>query len=175
MTSTSDPAGLPRFLAGRHPTQISMNVPDLVAGVRAWSALLGRDDWSVYSYDAQNTEGLTYRGEPGEFAIRLALCGSAPQIELVETLRGPNIYTEWIEAHGYGMHHLGYHVEDVEAAIASFRADGFEPIQTGFHYGLDGDGGFAYYEIPAVDPIVVEVIEVPRRRKPSETLPGLHT
>jgi methylmalonyl-CoA/ethylmalonyl-CoA epimerase len=46
----------------------------------------------------------SYRDEPG-FAIRIALAGSGPQVELIEPQRGPSIYEEWIAEHGHGRQH----------------------------------------------------------------------
>ncbi|MFD6274445.1 VOC family protein [Streptomyces sp. NPDC060209] len=145
-------------------------VDDLTAGVEGWRAATGLDDWYVVTYDAEEIDGLSYHGSPGSFAMRLALAGQAPQIEFIEPLRGPSIYGDWIAERGYGMHHLGFHVDDIMAAVAAMAADGFEPIQSGFGYGADGDGGFAYYEVPSLSPLIVEIIEVPTQRRPSEPL-----
>lgn len=162
--------GLPRFLHGRKPLQVAILVEDLAESIATWSQFADAADWLVYSYHAGNTRDLTYRGRPGEFEVRLAFAGSSPQIELVQPVSGPSIYTDWIQARGYGMHHLGYYVDSIHEAIREMRADGLEPVQSAFGYGVDGDGGFAYYELPGLSDVVVELIEVPSRRRPSEPI-----
>lgn len=172
MTSTA----LPELLRGRRPEQVALIVPDLVQGVATWSELGGFDQWRVYSYHPGNTEGMSYRGAEGDFEMRLAFTpgptaeNRAPQFELVQAVAGRSIYSEWVERHGYGLHHLGFYVPSIAQAMDAMRAEGHEPIQTGFGYGLDGDGGFAYYELDALPGLVVELIEVPARRREPEAL-----
>lgn len=150
--------------------QVAYLVPDLAEGVRLWDAMLGEQEWLVYRYSPESVPRLGFRGGPGRFEMRLALSRTRPQIELIEPVAGPSLYHEWIQRRGYGPHHVGRFVADIEAAIDSLRQDGFEPIQWGAGYGLDGDGGFAYYEIGPDDGTVVELIQPPRRRRPTESL-----
>lgn len=150
--------------------QVAYLVPDLESGIAEWNALLGEAEWLVYSYSPDNVPELGYRGEPGRFSMRLALRGASPQIELIEPLDGPSIYHDWINERGYGLHHIGRFVPDLTAAILAMRAAGVEPAQWGRGYGMDGDGGFAYYELGSEPSNVIELIEVPKNRRPSETL-----
>ena len=159
-----------RALGSRGPDQVAMLVEDLEASVQMWSTALGLSDWKIYTYSQDNVADPMYRGQPGKFKMRLAIAGTSPQIELIQPLEGPSIYHDWIAEHGYGMHHLGFFVPSVESAMRSLEEDGFEIIQSGRGYGLDYDGGFAYIETPGTLGLVLEAIEVPKRRRPSETL-----
>jgi methylmalonyl-CoA/ethylmalonyl-CoA epimerase len=150
--------------------QVGILVDDLEAGARRFAALYGVDEWRVWTYGPDVTSSLTYRGRAAEYAMRLALSGSGPQIELIEPLRGPTIYGEWIERHGYGLHHLGTVVDDVAEGIRRMEAAGFELIQSGAGYGLDGDGGYAYFDTLDRLGYVVELIEVPARRRQPELI-----
>ncbi|MFI0420070.1 VOC family protein [Spongiactinospora sp. 9N601] len=171
MNGLPDPVVLPPPLAGLPVAQVGILVPDLAAGIATWSALLGADDWLIYTYGPGTVPRLTYRGEPGTFRMRVALTGNAPQIELIESLDGPSSYTEWINRHGYGLHHLGFRVPSVEQAIREVTASGVGLLQSGSGYGQDGDGGFAYFDTEDGVGLIVEAIEVPKRRRPSEPLP----
>jgi methylmalonyl-CoA/ethylmalonyl-CoA epimerase len=144
-------------------TQIAMVVPDLDAGVAMWSATLGQD-WPVYSYGPANVPVLRYRGEPATFTMRVALSSGSPQIELIEPGDGPSIYHDWIEEHGYGVHHLGFHVE-TDTVARDMRLAGYEAVQEGAGFGPDGDGSFAYFDLTATLGLYLEVIEVPRSRR----------
>jgi methylmalonyl-CoA/ethylmalonyl-CoA epimerase len=163
-------SGLPGALAGLGITQLAFLVPDLAAAVNTWSTVLGRSDWLVYTYNSSTVPVLTFRGEPARFSVRLALSGATPQLELIEPLAGPSIYEEWIDRHGYGAHHVGFHVPRAQPVVDRLAAEGFAPVQAGSGYGLDGDGAFAYYDLVGALGLYAEVIEAPARRRPSEPL-----
>src|SRR5690606_38331735 len=95
---------------------------------------------------------------------------TTPQFELIQPLDAPSIYHEWIERRGFGPHHVGRFVTDIEESIRRLRAIGFEPVQWATRYGLDGDGGFAYYELGEHADTVVELIQPPNRRRRPEAL-----
>ena len=161
---------LPETLRTLKVGQIGLLVPDLRAALTQYSLLLGRDDWSIFTYGPDSVAGLSYRGEPSSHRMRLAFVGHDPQIELIESLDGPNIYTEWIARHGYGVHHFGFYVDSIADATADMRASGYEPIQAGHATGADGDGGYAYFDTEGLIGVITELIEVPSRRRPSETI-----
>ncbi|MHB1164166.1 MAG: VOC family protein [Candidatus Nanopelagicales bacterium] len=162
---------LPVFLQGIVPAQVGILVPDLAEGIRQWTAILGRSDWRVYTYGPDWVPELTYRGQPGEFSMSLALVGSEPQVELIQPLTGPSIYHEWIDDHGYGQHHLGFWVDSIDEVARQSSAAGIELTQTGRGYGIDGDGGFAYLDTLESLGVILEAIEVPKQRRPSEPIP----
>lgn len=164
------PVILPKVLQSLKVAQIAVLVPDLREALVRYSLLLGRNDWSIFTYGPDNVEGLTFQGEPSSYRMRLAFVGQGPQIELVESLDGPNTYTEWIARHGYGVHHFGFYVDSIAEATAAMQAEGFEPVQTGRAMGLDGDGGFAYFDTEDILGVITELIEVPSRRRASETI-----
>lgn len=162
---------MPLKLPSSRVDQLGFVVPDLAAGIRQWTAALGAPQWRIYSYSAGSAEArYSYRGQPGRYAMRLALANTVPQIELIQPISGPSIYHDWINEHGYGLHHVGLFVSSIADIIDTYRKHGLEPAQTGAGYGVDGDGGFAYYEQQDTLGAIVEFIEVPARRIPSETL-----
>ena len=162
---------VPQFLQSMVPAQIGILVPDLAEGIRKWSAILGREDWRVYTYGPDWVPELTYRGEPGQFSMRLALIGSEPQVELIEPLTGPSIYHEWIDEHGYGQHHIGFWVDSIDDVATQAAEAGIDLFMTGRGYGLNGDGGFAYLDTLEAMGVILEAIEVPSERRPSEPIP----
>jgi methylmalonyl-CoA/ethylmalonyl-CoA epimerase len=152
-------------------SQIGILVPDLAAGVAMWSGNLG-DDWPIYAFGPGNVPFLRYRGEQATFSMRVALSSGSPQIELIEPENGPSIYHDWIEGHGYGVHHLGFHITDSDIAdtvVRNMRLAGYEPVQEGAGFGAAGDGSFAYFDLTATLGVYLEVIAVPQRRRPSDS------
>ncbi|MFJ6199939.1 VOC family protein [Micromonospora sp. NPDC092111] len=174
MNHTSDTqlaATLQSAIGAGRVDQVAFLVEDLGVAIGRWSALHRDETWRIYTYGLDNVENLRYHGEPGRFSMRLALIGHSPQIELIQPLAGPSIYHDWIARHGYGLHHFGFFVPSIADAVARFEAAGHPTIQSGSGYGLDGDGGFAYFDFEDIYGIHLEAIEVPARRRPSEPLP----
>jgi len=153
------------LLAGRGPSQVGILVDDLEAALERYDSLWGGGPWQCYRYAADTVPSLTYRGRPGAYSVRIAFNTTMPQIELVHPLAGPSIYDEWIERDGPGLHHLGFWVDSLAEAVASMEAVGYTVTQSGGGYGLDGDGGYAYFDTERDLGIVVEAIELPKRRR----------
>jgi len=91
-----------------------------------------------------------------------------PQIELIEPLDDRNPYAKWLADHGPGLHHLGFYVDDVDTASETMERAGFAPIMGGKGFGADGTGGYCYHDTVAVLGYILEVIEVPVKRRPPE-------
>ncbi|MCL4286013.1 MAG: VOC family protein [Thermoleophilia bacterium] len=145
--------------------QIGIVVPDLEGSVPAYAKGFGIDLWQSWTYDGAVMRTSTYRGEAGGFAMKLALGGAGPQIELIESITGPNVYTEHLERHGFGIHHVGCRVDDLAAGI---EQSGYPVLQSGVGYGRDGTGGFAYLDTEKELRMIVELIEVPKERMEPE-------
>ncbi|MEU0156230.1 VOC family protein [Micromonospora fulviviridis] len=145
-------------------------VEDLEVAARRWRAVYRDEEWRTYTYTPDVMKNCTYRGEPGRYEMRLALVGSSPQLELIQPIAGPSIYHDWIREHGYGLHHFGFFVPSVDETVRQLEAQGHPSIQSGSGYGLDGDGGYAYFDFEDTYGVVLEAIGVPKRRRPSEQI-----
>jgi hypothetical protein len=86
----------------------------------------------------------------------------------MEQVEGDTIHAEFIEKHGYGLHHMAVLVDDIESAIAQAEAAGLAVTQDGAGYGLDGDGGYAYLDTEDKIGVTLELIELPKRRAEPE-------
>ena len=152
-----------------HVGQVGILVPEIATAVDTYSALFGIASWWRSTYGPGRVPTLMYRGQEGTFSMHIALGGERPQIELVQSRSGPSIYEEHLRLRGSGLHHLGVFVASLDDAIAKMEGLGFSVLQLGRGYGLDGDGGFAYFDTVSAFSIVIEAIEQPRRRAPSCT------
>jgi methylmalonyl-CoA/ethylmalonyl-CoA epimerase len=155
----------PDVLRGRPIGQVGIVVRDLDRALRHYSALWGLGPWRGYVYGPATVPDLTYRGEPGRYSMRLALAGESPQVELLQPLAGPSIYHEWLAAGRGGLHHLGIFVESLADAVDAMARAGYGLLQSGSGYGLDADGGYAYFDTEGELEVIVEAIEVPKRRR----------
>lgn len=77
-------------------------------------------------------------------------------IELIQPLDGnPSVYREMIERRGYGFHHVGIAVDDVDAQIAVHAREGYE---VAFRAGVPTGGAVAYLDDKVNDPGFLELI-----------------
>jgi catechol 2,3-dioxygenase-like lactoylglutathione lyase family enzyme len=94
------------------------------------------------------------------------------RIELIEMLEGPTVYADFVAKHGYGVHHLGVLVDDMESAIAEAEAAGLVTTMDGAGFGRDGDGHYAYLDTEETLGVTLELIERPKGRlRPEKVYP----
>jgi len=155
---------IPVALLGRID-QICFLVEDLDTAIAHYSGLFDAEHWREYEYGPETVPALGYADREGKFSFRLALSDCDPQVELIQSLRGPSIYSDWIERHGYGLHHLGFFTTDMAARVRDLEGLGLRVSQWGRGNGLDGDGGFTYFDSVAALGVIIELIEIPRRRQ----------
>ncbi len=146
--------------------QIAFVVEDLEAAVERYHSVFNVGPWDFYTYERPFVPHMTYRGEPADYSIRIALSYFGPmRVEFIEPVRGPTIYHEFIERHGYGVQHFGLLVDDMQSALERAEAAGYPMIMDGAGFGADGDGHYAYIDTEGDFGVVYELIERPKRRK----------
>jgi methylmalonyl-CoA/ethylmalonyl-CoA epimerase len=85
--------------------------------------------------------GMAFVGieEVAEQKVRVAMLQvGESKIELLEPTSADSPVARFIEKNGAGIHHIAYEVEDVEAAIATLRADGARMIDEKPRHGAHG-------------------------------------
>jgi methylmalonyl-CoA/ethylmalonyl-CoA epimerase len=143
-------------ILGLDIAQVALVVRDLETALPRWSAL-GYGPWRVYEF-GDNVARRRYRGTEGSFAMLLAVTAGSPQIELVQPLRGPSIYEDWLAEHGEGLHHVGIVVEgDFDGTVERLVAAGYPVIQSG-DFGPFQDGRFSYHDTYAELGTIVELV-----------------
>ncbi|HEY3060272.1 MAG TPA: VOC family protein [Chloroflexota bacterium] len=149
--------------------QVAFVVRDLDAKMRVFWDDFGIGPWAIYNFAPPRVQDMTYRGQRQDFSMRVAfaMCGET-QIELVQSVSGPNLYEEFLAQCGEGVQHLGIHVADMDAATAQMQALGYELVQSGRGYGVQGDGAFAYFATADRLGTLVELIQIPRERYPPD-------
>ena len=120
-------------------TQVAFVVEDLEDGMDRFSNVLGVGPWDVYRFEPPALTDRTFRGESHEYSMRLALATvGETMLELIEPLEGPSIYTEHLDEHGEGLHHVAcFAFEDPEAVIDAFEDAGMPVIQSGNFDGVE--------------------------------------
>jgi methylmalonyl-CoA/ethylmalonyl-CoA epimerase len=159
--------------------QIAFVVRDLDKTVEHFTGKFGVGPWHFYTYGKPLVKRMTRRGKPCEYRMRVALSSiGGMRIELIEPLEGDTVYAEFVEKHGYGIHHLGVLTEDMQQSIAAAREAGLPMTMDGAGFGLDDDGHYAYLDTEQLIGTTIELIQRPKRRQepervyPSERVPA---
>jgi catechol 2,3-dioxygenase-like lactoylglutathione lyase family enzyme len=102
-----------------------------------------------------------YRGRPGSFDQELGWQRHGAVVyEWIRSLAGPSVYDDFLAARGEGVHHIAFTVEDLDAAVAAWKAAGFEVTQSGAwgEAGKPGSGRFAYVDVERAGGVTVELL-----------------
>jgi methylmalonyl-CoA/ethylmalonyl-CoA epimerase len=145
--------------------QVAIIVKDLDKAMAHYWNQFGIGPWHVYTYGKPLVKHMTYHGEPAAYKMRIGLSYFGPmRVELIEPLEGETVYADFVAEHGYGVHHFGLLVEDMEEALAEAEAAGLTMTMDGAGFGLDGDGHYAYLDTEDTLGVTLELIERPKGR-----------
>ncbi len=86
---------------------------------------------------------------------------SQPTFEWIVPPQTPaNCYDDFLRAHGEGVHHIGLPVDDLDAAIARYKALGYSVVQSGAwgEVGKPNSGRYGYMSTDSIGGVTVELI-----------------
>lgn len=104
--------------------QTAYVVKDIRAAIDWWVTSAQTGPWFLLDHFLADDH--VYRGQKSkaDVAIAMGFAGSMC-IELIQPLDdNPSVYKETVDQRGYGFHHLGVAVADVDAEIEIYRAKG---------------------------------------------------
>jgi catechol 2,3-dioxygenase-like lactoylglutathione lyase family enzyme len=133
--------------------QLGYVVRDIEKACRHYETIFGTDPFSKII--EVNMDGALLRGKPVDTTIKVAFVQSGDvQIELIQPIQGKNLYTEFLETRGEGIHHLAYQVDDMAAIKAVFTEKVGEPV-----FSRDmGIMEFAYFDTSEVGGLMIEFL-----------------
>ena len=151
--------------------QLAWVTDDIGATERLLAEQFGVGSWTRMNDIRFGAEETTLRGEPTEFVahISLAYVGDL-QLELIQPVSGATIHAEFLEAHGPGLHHLCFGVDDMDAACAAAEVAGVPVLMRGSMMGgeiefayVDGSAsGVPYVELAKIGPAMQEFYDAVR-------------
>ena len=110
--------------------QVAYVVHDIQAAQRFFNEMLGGPRFFVIENIA--FKEYTYRGQPAECLQHVAFgYAGTMQIELMQPLSGENTVSEFLRQGGYGVHHLGIQVADLDRAMHDMKEQGFVLVESG--------------------------------------------
>ena len=160
----------PKFPVG-DLAQVCIIVPDLDQAVKNFYHIFGIGPWHFYTYGKPLVKRMTRNGKDTEYKMRVALSYFGKmRLELIEPLEGDTVYKEFVEKHGYGVHHLGILTDNMEGSLAKAKKAGLKMTMDGAGFGPDDDGHYAYLDTEDLISTTLELIERPQRRNPPEKI-----
>lgn len=135
--------------------QVAWVVPDIAAAEQRFTDSFGVEKWLRIPGVHFGPETCTYRGQPADYTIDVALgYAGGQQLELIAPVSGTNVYTEFLDRSGPGLHHVAWIPEDYDAALAEFdivQQGEFEGVGMEFAY-LEGGPIGSYVELMRLSP-----------------------
>ncbi len=152
-------------IKGKEIKQLGIVVENVEETARNYWGLLGVGPWILLDFKPPHLTDVTLHGISINDQVNLhtkaalARIGDL-QIELLEPVKGPSTYMEFLKTRGQGIHHLSFdRIENHDEMISGFRRMGIETESTGliggaitFSYMATQDDLGTIYEALKVDP-----------------------
>lgn len=139
--------------------QVGMVVRDLDATINSLETLFGIGPFRVVDCPQPERKDQQYlRGEPARFHTRQAFADLGGfELELIQPHDGTSIWSEFLEQHGPGLHHIRFNTPDLEQVVASLDAQGIHKTQEGA--GIREGTYWANFDTEALLGFTVEVMK----------------
>ncbi len=135
------------------PSQICIVVYDLLKVTEYYENVLGI---GPFLFPKILYENIVYLGKPsnGYWEMAFARVGSL-ELELSCPIRPPNIYEDFLNEKGEGLHHIGFDVHDMEETVRQAEALGIRILMS----GRTSEGGFAHLDTTEIGGTIFEIIK----------------
>lgn len=146
-------------IAGGPIMQICWVTDDIEATERLLGEQFGIASWMRIPDVRFGADTTTLRGVPVDCTLHVSLGYAGDvQVELIQPVAGPSIHREFLDAHGAGLHHVCFAVDDVDAACSAAEAAGVPVLMRGSM--MDGEIEFAYVDGSAGGAPYVELARI---------------
>jgi len=132
----------------RNPIQIGLLVDDLDSYLENLDQILGMGPWRIASFPPDSNPDVyrEYHGEPADFKAKFCFyhLGNI-EIEVIQPLEGKNIWRDWIDKHGQGIHHIKFLVPEHDESKAYLKDNGIDLYQWGASVGINAGKEWLFY------------------------------
>ncbi|MED5262248.1 MAG: VOC family protein [Myxococcota bacterium] len=110
-------------------SHIGIVVEDCEKAAAWWQRVFGVGPFSTDTYVLDESTHFRFKGEPARARMKASIAYSGKVfVELVEVLEGESPHTDFLRAHGEGLQHLAFSVENIEEVVAKLAPEGLRPI-----------------------------------------------
>jgi catechol 2,3-dioxygenase-like lactoylglutathione lyase family enzyme len=166
-----NPSGVPEIYPSNpseaSPAKIKVNaisrigivVGNLEKVMENYRDIMGIGPWDVMELGSPVLHDVTCRGKAVNPRWKVGSAKSGPvRLELIQPVSGENIYSDFMNEHGEGIHHIQFLVDDIHKTNRIMEAEGFPVLMGG---GLL-DGGFAYYDTSGPLKVIWQAVQPPK-------------
>ena len=117
---------LKRVLGLPPVSQLGVVVREVGIAVERYSSIFGIGPFTVYEF---TPEKHWLREKPSHVRVKQGKAMWGPiELELIQTLEGESLFSEFLRIHGEGIHHLGFNTPNYDEMFQKFREAGFAPL-----------------------------------------------
>ena len=145
--------------------QVAYVVEDFEEAFAFFKNSLGIEKFAVWENITENQTEKIYRGQPGTFEFSAAYAYSGEtQIELCKHISGNNVYKDWTDEKGIGIHHVGYLLDNEAKYHQAFAhlSSNFEVAMAGLS---DYRCRWSYFDTRAILGSYTEIYWLPEEFK----------
>lgn len=133
----------------KNPIQVGILVDDLDAYLKNLEEILGMGPWRIAEFPPAGNEDLyrEYHGEPSDFKAKFCFyhLGNI-ELEIIQPLEGKNIWRDWIDEHGQGIHHIKFLVPEHTESRKYLNSKGIDVYQWGASVGINAGKEWVFYD-----------------------------
>lgn len=156
----------------RKIAQIAIVVKDIDKAMENYWKSWQIGPWEVHTFEPGKIKEYTVNGkivEDYEYIIAITRVGDM-QLELIQPVKGPNVYWDFLEKKGEGIHHIKEKIDDekIPEVLEGYAKKGIKVVQSG---RFDEDV-FYYLDTEDLLGFLLEVGNDGKIRKPERVYPG---
>jgi catechol 2,3-dioxygenase-like lactoylglutathione lyase family enzyme len=112
--------------------QIAIVVRDIEKATAIWSELLGLKKPRIEETEDLESTHMTFRGKPSKGRAKLSFLNLENLVlEFIQPVDGPSTWQDFLDRCGEGIHHIAFHVENLEETLEKFTKMGINVEQKG--------------------------------------------
>jgi hypothetical protein len=141
-------------------TQVGFVVNDIEKTKEKFARFFGCPAPAHFSAGEYETTRTTIEGKAApEANCLLAFFDVGPnvQLELIQPNEVPSVWRDYLNEHGEGIHHIAFHIKDMEGKLLACERFGMKCLQRGC-YG-DASGEYAYVDGSSDLKCIIELLE----------------
>jgi methylmalonyl-CoA/ethylmalonyl-CoA epimerase len=126
--------------------QVGIIVDDLDGTLQQFKLLLGIDNFDVVDWPKPGTNPeSTYYGKPASFKLKIGFANLGNlQLEVLKPMGGKSIFSDFLETHGPGLHHIRFTEKDFPQKVDQLQKAGIQMICSG--RGIRSSSTWAYFD-----------------------------
>jgi mannose-6-phosphate isomerase len=156
--------------AFKNPIQLGILVDDLDKYLSNLENVLGWAPWRIAEFPPVGNEDVyrEYKGEQSDFKAKFCFLHLGNiEIELIQPLEGKNIWRDWIDEHGQGIHHIKFLVPEHDDSKQYLKEKGIDLHQWGASVGPNAGKEWLFYNTYDKFGFDLETMNYVIRKKPS--------